>query len=208
VTATTARGDFDSAYRAHLADVRRFVSHFVQDASLADELAQDAFVKALDAWDRYRGEAPERIWLLRIARNVCLDYLRSPRSRITAADSQYLADAAVREPASDLPPTAGRPLPLSVEQTAVQAEMSECVQRFVLSLPESLRTPLILHDMQGLTNGEIAQVLCCSLEAAKMRLHRGRERLRQLMAERCDLYHDERNVLACLPTSKRSSGGE
>lgn len=205
MVATTTRSDFDSAYRAHFANVRRFVSQFVQDASLADELAQDAFVKALDAWDSYRGEAPERIWLLRIARNVCLDYLRSPRSRASAADSLDLAEAAGREPASDSPTTAERRPPLSVEQSAVQGEMSECVQRFVLSLPETLRTPLILHDMQGLTNGEIAQVLCCSLEAAKMRLHRGRERLRQMMEERCDLYHDERNVLACLPTSKRSS---
>ncbi len=137
--------------------------------------------------------------------NRCLDYLRSPRSRASAADSLALAEAARREPASDIPTTAERRPPLSVEQSAVQAEMSECVQRFVLSLPETLRTPLILHDMQGLTNGEIAQVLCCSLEAAKMRFHRGRERLRQMMEERCDLYHDERNVLACLPTSKRSS---
>ena len=77
--------------------------------------------------------------------------------------------------------------------------MTDCVQQFVLSLPETLRTPLILHDMQGLTNAEIAQVLSCSIEAAKMRLHRARGELRKMMEQRCDLFHDERNVLACLP---------
>jgi len=192
------RSDFDSAYRTHFANVRNFVYQFVQDAALADELTQDAFVKALDAWGSYRGEAPERIWLLRIARNVCLDYLRSPRSRARGTVSLDAAEAEGWEPAADSV-TSGKEPPLSVEQAALQAEMTECVQQFVLSLPETLRTPLILYEMQGLTNIEIANVLGCSLEAAKMRLHRAREKLRQMMERRCDLFHDERNVLSCLP---------
>lgn len=86
-----------------------------------------------------------------------------------------------------------------MEENALQTDMTDCVQRFVRSLPETFRTPLILHDMQGLTNEQIAQVLGCSLQAAKMRLHRARGKLRQMMEERCDLFHDERNVLSCLP---------
>jgi len=197
MASSTIRCDFDSIYRAHFANVRNFVFQFVQDAALADELTQDAFLKALGGWDSYRGEAPERIWLLRIARNVCLDYLRSPRGRV--AVSIDLAEAEGREVAAQSLTTAGREPPLSVEQAALQAEMTDCVQQFVLSLPETLRTPLILHDMQGLTNAEIAQVLSCSIEAAKMRLHRARGELRKMMEQRCDLFHDERNVLACLP---------
>lgn len=53
--------------------------------------------------------------------------------------------------------------------------------------------------MEGFTNAQIAQVLGCSLEAAKMRLHRARARSRRMMEERCDLFHNERNVLSCLP---------
>lgn len=189
--------DFDSVYRAHFATVRRFVFQFVQHVTLAEELTQDAFVKALEAWGSYRGEAPARIWLLRIARNVCLDYLRSPRSR--AGVSLDVAETEGRDPVADSLLTAGQEPPPSVEQAALQAEMTECVQQFVLSLPETLRTPLILHDMHGLTNDEIAHVLGCSLQAAKMRLHRARERLRGMMEQRCDLFHDERNVLSCLP---------
>lgn len=193
------RSDFDAVYRAHFSDVHRFVFHLVQDVSLADELTQDAFLKALDAWGSYRGEAPERVWLLKIARNVCLDYLRSPRSPKRAALSLDVAEAEGRDLAARSLTTAGKEPALSVEQAALQAEMTDCVQQFVLSLPETLRTPLILHDMQGLTNAEIAQVLGCSLEAGKMRLHRAREKLREMMDERCDLFHDERNVLSCLP---------
>lgn len=194
----TVHSDFDAVYRGHFADVRGFVFHLVQDAALAEELAQDTFLKALDAWAGYRGEAPERVWLLKIARNVCLDHLRSPRARRRAPVSLD-AETEGREVLVPRVTSAGREGPLSVEQAAVQAEMTECVQEFVLSLPETLRTPLILHDMQGLTNPEIAHVVGCSLEAAKMRLHRARGMLKEMMEQRCDLFHDERNVLACLP---------
>jgi len=183
--------DVDSLYRTHFSQVHRFVFHFVQDAALADELAQDVFLKAYEAWGSFRGAAPERIWLLRIARNVCLDYLRSPRARH--------AKAAPLDEGGETATAPGREPPLTVEQTARQAEMTDCVQQFVLSLPETLRTPLILHDMEGLTNAQIAQVLGVSLEAAKMRLHRARAGLRGMMEERCDLFYDERNVLSCLP---------
>jgi RNA polymerase sigma-70 factor (ECF subfamily) len=193
--------DFDFVYRTHYSDVHRFVFEFVQDVSLADELTQDAFLKAYDAWGSFRGEAPERIWLMRIARNVCLDYLRSPRSRARTTASLDSAQAEGREPCPENAALAGIEPPPSVEQAARQAEMSDCVQQFVLTLPETLRTPLILHDMEGFTNPEIAQVLGCSLEAAKMRLHRARARLRKMMEERCDLFHDERNVLSCLPAA-------
>jgi len=186
-----AETDFDSLYRTHFSDVHRFVFQLVQNASLADELTQDAFLKAYAAWGSYRGDAPERIWLLRIARNTCLDYLRSPRARQAKAppldESGEISAMPDREP------------PLTVEQAARQAQMTECVQEFVVSLPETLRSPLILHDMEGLTNAQIAQVLGVSLEAAKMRLHRARARLRAMMEERCDLFRDERNVLSCLP---------
>jgi RNA polymerase sigma-70 factor (ECF subfamily) len=194
----TTNTEFDSTYRTHYSDVHRFVFQFVQDASLADELTQETFLKAYRAWGRFRGEAPERIWLLRIARNVCLDYLRGPRSRVRKTASLEVAGDEGREPSSESAAFPGKESPLSVEEAARQAEMTDCVQQFVLSLPETLRTPLVLHDMQELTSAEIAQVLGCSVEAAKMRLHRARTKLRQMMEERCDLFHDERNVLSCL----------
>ena len=203
---STGKSEFDSLYRTHHADVHRFVFRFVQDASLADELTQDAFLRAYEGRGRFRGEAPERIWLFRVARNVCLDYLRSPRSRARSTASLDQAQAQGQEADSQITPMAGREPPPTVEQAARQAEMSECVQQFVLSLSETLRTPLILHDMHGLTNAEIAQVTDCSVEAAKMRLHRARTQLRKMMDENCDLFHDERNVFSCLPVTPDRAG--
>jgi RNA polymerase sigma-70 factor (ECF subfamily) len=191
--------DFGTVYRNHYSDVHRFVFNMLQSTSLADELTQDTFVKAYRAWDSYRGEAPVRIWLLRVARNVCFDYLRGPRSRTRDPESLDEALEQGHEPATQA--VAGQSEPLTVEGAARQSEMTECVQQFVRDLPETLRSPLILHDMAGLKNAEIAQVLDSSLEAAKMRLHRARVRMRQMMDENCDLFHDERNVLSCLPSA-------
>ncbi len=195
------RADFDSLFRTYHSDVHRFVFHFIQDAALADELTQDTFLKAYEAWGSFRGDAPERIWLLRIARNVCLDHVRSPRARTRGTASLEQNQEEGREPGGDADTIAGKDPPLTVEQAVRQKEMTDCVQQFVLSMPETLRTPLILHDMEGLTNAEIADVLGCSLGAAKMRLHRARAGLRQMMEERCDLFDDERNVLSCLPAA-------
>jgi len=197
--AAATRADFDALYRAHYRDVHRFVFRLVQDASLAHELTQETFLRAFRAWGRFRSEAPERIWLLRIARNARLDHLRSPRARGRETPSLEGVRAEGWELTRRLPVVPANEPPLSVEAETRRAEMTACVRQFVLSLPESLRTPLILHDMEGLTSAEMAQILGCSVDAAKMRLHRARARLRQMMDERCDLFHDERNVLSCLP---------
>lgn len=188
-------GDFEQAYSEHFEAVHRLVLRLVRDPAVADELTQDAFLRAYQAREQFRGEAPERAWLLRIARNVSLDYLRSPRARDAAAAA--LDDEPGPE-AAEAPVGGGQVAP-DVEQAVRREQMSECVRDFVRTLPATLREPLLLHDVQGMTNAEIALALGCSLEAAKMRLHRARARLRAMMEANCDLFHDEDNVLSCLP---------
>jgi len=77
--------------------------------------------------------------------------------------------------------------------------MSDCMQKFVQHLPLPYRTVLVLHDLQGLRTQEIADVLECSLDTVKIRLHRARVKLRASLQAGCDLDHDERNVLVCEP---------
>jgi RNA polymerase sigma-70 factor (ECF subfamily) len=197
-TADTARADFDLAYRTHFAEVHRFVFRLVNDPAVADELTQDAFLNAYRAWDGFRGEASMRTWLFRIARNTSVDYLRNPRSRHQTHAFESIAGPDDSEATDGEMPAGAEPQP-GVATEVQRIEMTECVRRFIADLPETLRTPLVLHDLEGFTNAEIAELVECSLEAAKMRLHRARHRLRELVDERCDLFHDERNVLSCLP---------
>lgn len=187
--------DFEQTYLQHFEAVHRLVLTLVHDPAVGDELTQDAFLRAYQARGQFRGDSSERRWLLRIARNVCLDYLRSPRARDASA-AALEGDGTLEE--VEAPIASGQPAP-DVEQAVRRGQMSECVRDFVQSLPETLRRPLLLHDVEGLTNAEIARTLGCSLEASKMRLHRARARLRAMMEENCDLFHDEENVLSCLP---------
>ena len=61
----------------------------------------------------------------------------------------------------------------------------------------SYRTVILLHDLHGMTNPEIAQALDCSLAAVKVRLHRARLRLKEALASGCAFSHDERGVFVC-----------
>lgn len=109
--------------------------------------------------------------MLTIARNTCLDYVRSPRARARAQRLPSLEEGEADQGREGLAATWGGESELSVEEVVRQVQMSECVQQMVLSLPETLRTALLLHDVEGLTNLEAARVGNCSVEAAKMRLH-------------------------------------
>ena len=77
--------------------------------------------------------------------------------------------------------------------------MSKCVQGVVNLLPESLRSVVILFDMGDLSHREIAEILDTSVENVKVRLHRGRKKLKVLLEERCTFEIDERNALICEP---------
>ena len=94
----------------------------------------------------------------------------------------------------------------SPQQLAAQSEMSDCVQRFIADLSPDYRTALVLHDLQGLKNREIADVLDISLSNVKIRLHRARKKLREALDAGCDFGHDERNVFVCEPKTEWEEG--
>jgi RNA polymerase sigma-70 factor, ECF subfamily len=74
--------------------------------------------------------------------------------------------------------------------------MSKCVQKKINLMPENYRPPLFL-DMQGYSNQEIASILNCTLENVKIRLHRARRKMKEILGNDCNFYYDERNVLCC-----------
>jgi RNA polymerase sigma-70 factor (ECF subfamily) len=80
-----------------------------------------------------------------------------------------------------------------------QDEMSGCVQQYVAQLSDQYRAVILLHDTQGLTNPEIAEMLDLSLATVKIRLHRARKRLRETLDRACSFSHDDRGVLICEP---------
>lgn len=163
--------------------VRRFLVSITGDSTLADDLTQETFLRAEGARARYRGDASVKTWLFSIALNLARDHFRAAARRGVATDLKA---------AEDLPSAE-----LGAELAAMQKEMSTCIGRYVLQLPGQQREAVALHDIGGLDHAQIARHLGISEANARVRLHRGRAALRQILEENCILSFDDR--IPCEP---------
>ena len=136
------------------------------DASLADDAAQEVFVKAYLALDQFQMKASFSIWLYRIATNHCLDLLRKRNRQKTESWEALLEKEGPKIEAL-----------FSVPPERFSQEQSELLYRLLSYLPETLRTVLVLREIQDLSYDEIAVTLKCSLDAVKSRLKRARKEL-------------------------------
>jgi RNA polymerase sigma-70 factor (ECF subfamily) len=193
--------DFADVFDEFQRPIYNYLLRMTQSQAEAEDLTQETFVRVQRGLPTFRGEASLSTWIYRIATNVSLDHLRRSATR------QAKAAISLEETQSDrewvLDETASSP-----EQVAAQSEMSACVQGFIRDLPPSYRTVMVLHDLQGLKNREIADVLECSLSTAKIRLHRARKKLRATLDAGCDFAHDERNIFVCEPKVGNEEAGE
>ena len=150
-------------------------------------------MRALAAIESLRDPQATLGWLYRIATNVCLDHLRRRRPAALPLESESVSEGEVTAAA-----TRERP-PALIETAMEQTEMSDCVQRYLETLRDEYRVALLLHDVYGVSNPEIAELVGCSTATAKIRVHRARRRLRETLATACDFSLDERGVLVCEP---------
>lgn len=188
-------GSFQEIYARYHPGILRFLTRFVGRED-AEEVAQEVFLKVSQRLEEFRGDSTVRTWIYRIARNAALDRLRSRPMR-------YESTHGIPPPGLDEdPPDIRSRLPdeqASIERYLIRKEMSECIRGRVESLPESYRSVLVLSELAGMTNAEIASALGTSEGAVKIRLHRARTMLREDLGAHCTLYRDERDELACEP---------
>ncbi len=162
-----SRGDqaaFTELVRAHQHEVYTLAVRMVADRELAYDVAQEAFVRAWRAIERFRGDAKFSTWMHRITVNTAFTH-RDRRKR-TQADS---LDEIYREPES---------ASLTPERGGESAAMRGPLQDALNELPESLRAVVVLKDVYEWSHPEIAEHLDISVTAAKVRLHRARKSLR------------------------------
>lgn len=145
----------------------------LSDASLAEDAAQDTFIRAWGAIDSFRGDVI-RPWLLRIATNRAYDLLRA-RSRRPASS----LDA---EPFEVEPEWTSQAVAAEGPEThATRTELSGYLERALATLPDDQRLAIILSDVQGYGYDEIAEICGVAVGTVKSRISRGRARLRDLL---------------------------
>ena len=178
--------------RDHGDRIRRYLARLVGAAD-ADDLAQDVFEKAQRAIVAFRGDSRVLTWLYRVATNVAIDRLRSAGRRADLERDDAATDPLDPDIASE-----------TAEERSLDGEldrrrMRECILRVVEQLPASQRAAILLGELRGLSDREMADALGISLGAAKIRLHRARRVLKAALERACTFERDEQNEFACAP---------
>lgn len=183
---------FHEVHAAFHPKIVRYLSSLLGEDD-AEDLAQIVFLKVHEGLKDFRGEAKLSTWIYRIATNVAADRARSASFR---ESPHSYADLLTVAGAEDTNIWTGEMAP-AVDQELVRREMTACIRTIVEQLPENSRTVILLSEFEGMKNGEIADILGITLDTVKIRLFRGRAKLREELQNQCTFYHDERNELAC-----------
>ena len=165
------RGDkraFDLLVLKYQHKILGLIVGFVHDTQEAQDVAQEALIKAYRALGDFRGDSAFYTWLYRIAINTAKNHLvargrRPPDSDVSAEDAEfYEGDHALKDIESP-------------ERSLLRDEIEATVHRTIQQLPEDLRTALTLREFEGLSYEDIANVMQCPVGTVRSRIFRARE---------------------------------
>jgi len=177
-----ARGGEEAAYRELLrryqGPVFSLIYRMVRDRALAEDLAQDTFVKALNALDTYRSEFKFSSWLFKIANNVAIDYLRRRQLDTLSLDGGPNALTS-QEVAQTTPRVVDRgETPL---QEVEARELGAAIEQAIGKLRPEYRACIILRHIEDRPYEDIAEILDLPLGTVKTYLHRARAELMDIL---------------------------
>jgi len=167
------RGDaasFETLLSRYRVPLMGFLRRMVRDQALAEDLAQEVFLRVYKARERYQPEARFTTWLYRIATNLALNAIRDRKDEVPESGSEEAEGGPVIERFVDPQPT--------VEQQLMKGDRERLIRGAVESLPENQRLAVLLHKYQEVDYRQIAGILRVSESAVKSLLFRAYETLR------------------------------
>ncbi|MFZ9081572.1 MAG: RNA polymerase sigma factor RpoE [Burkholderiaceae bacterium] len=168
--------------------VSRLVGRLVRNPDEADDVVQDAFIKAYRALPQFRGDSAFYTWLYRITVNTAKNHLVSQGKRPISLSELTSNDP--DEESFELPVvTTDNNTP---EAELMSRQVAEAVNRAVLALPEELRTALSLREIDGLSYEEIAEAMNCPIGTVRSRIFRAREAVAAELRPLLNLSPDRR----------------
>ncbi|MFZ2236210.1 MAG: RNA polymerase sigma factor RpoE [Dokdonella sp.] len=180
------RGDtkaFDLLVRKYQHKIVSVITRYVSDWSEAQDVSQEAFLRAYRAIHAFRGDSAFYTWMYRIAINTAKNYLVS-QGRRPPTDDIPIEDAVIHEGSLRLREMA------TPERELMRQEIEQTVFATVEALPEELRVAITLREVDGLSYEEIAETMSCPIGTVRSRIFRAREaielQLRPLLSDRDD----------------------
>ncbi|HNV06868.1 MAG: RNA polymerase sigma factor RpoE [Dokdonella sp.] len=171
---------FDLLVRKYQHKIVSVVTRYVSDWSEAQDVAQEAFIRAYRALGAFRGDSAFYTWIYKIAINTAKNHLVS-RGRRPPIGDIAIEDAVLLDGASQLRERA------TPERELLRQEIEQTVFGTVEELPEELRTAITLREVDGLSYEEIAEAMNCPIGTVRSRIFRAREaideKLRPLLSE-------------------------
>lgn len=158
--------------------IHRVARRLLGDPRDAEEVTQDVLLSVVQKIQTFKGEAAFSSWLYRIAVNAAYQRLRTKRSRAEVSLEPFLpvfdGEGRHAQPVADWSS--------QLDDPALAAEARAAIERGLSRLPEEYRIVILLHDVEGLPNDEVATALGLTVAAVKSRIHRARLFLRQELA--------------------------
>jgi RNA polymerase sigma-70 factor (ECF subfamily) len=174
---------FEQLAAEHSPTLLRYLRRYVGDRTVADDLLQETLIRMARGLPDFAGRASVKTWAFSIATHVAIDYFRKPERRLHIVEVNEATDLA----------NADR----TIDERIIVDEMNACIRQVIDSLPEDYRAALVLHDLEGLTAQQVAEICTCSLATTKIRIHRARNRLKEALQQQCEFYRDGDNVFRC-----------
>ena len=188
---------YDTLVRKYERQIFRIAQHITQNREDAEDVMQDAFLKAYEKLDQFQGNSKFYTWLVRISVNESLMRLRKRRTgRMVSIDEDLeTEEGSVPRDIADWAP--------DPEQNYTQSELGEILEKTIKGLPPGFRVVFELRDVQGLSTEDTAEALGLSIPAVKSRLLRARLQLR----ERLSRYFKQKKSASEVGRKRSSKAG-
>ncbi len=193
----SSQNNFGEIYQLYEKPIYNYILRMVQERTEAEDLTQEVFSRVYQNLADFRGDSKFSTWIYRLATNLCIDYFRKKSFQQKKKTGSLVSPPLNEEDTQVVTQALQDKEAVSADEAVIQAEMNQCIRSYMDQLTEDYRAVIILSELQELRDREIAEILSCSLETVKIRLHRARKMLRQALEANCSFYHNENNNLCC-----------
>ncbi|OVE81548.1 RNA polymerase sigma factor SigZ [bacterium M21] len=167
--------NIEMVWQAYHSRLLSFIQSRVSDPTIAEDILQDVFIRINKRLDTLKEDSKLRSWIYQITRNAIIDYYRSHRESVEVPESLSMPEEDMTD--------------------RIRAELGHCMRPMIDELPTIYREAILLSEIEGVTQKEVADKQGISLSGAKSRVQRGRGLLKEMLQACCHLDTDHRGKI-------------